>query len=185
MSMRPRAFSGVLTLATGVVLGSWLTGGGSLRPLQAGAGDRPDAAIVATAPLAVEVHRATKATITNDAVYYLNYSRGYLCAAVPMLTKTAGASRILSDFGHRDLLKDFSIPRGAEPHFAMTAGNLGANGEGWAALYVFETTTGQVGVYHVEPQVRAGSSAPQIVLVEKRTEPHLAHSRSAAVAATR
>jgi hypothetical protein len=178
MSVRPREFGPLAALAAGVLLGAVLVGG-QAPTLRAGAGDRPDAAIVTTAPFATEMNK-NKAPITNDAVYYLNYSRAYLCAAVPMLTKTAGASRILSDFAERDLLKDFAIPQGVEPHFAMAAGNLGANGEGWAALYVFETTTGQVAAYHVEPQVRPGSSAPQLLLVEKRTDPRLALARTAA-----
>lgn len=184
MTIRPRDVGSCTILAVGVLLGTALNGRPGSR-LMAGAGDRPDAAIVMTAPFATEVHARSKASITNDAVYYLNYSRGYLLAAVPLLTKTAGSARILSDLGERDLLKDFSIPRGTEPHFTMAAGNLGANGEGWAALYVFETTTGQVAVYHVEQQLRAGSSAPLIVLVEKRTDPRLANSRASTVAAAR
>jgi hypothetical protein len=184
MSIRPRSFGYAAALAAGVVLGGVFCGGRT-SILCAGGGDRPDAAIVATAPFATEVHSKSKTPITNDAVYYLNYSRGYLCAAVPMLTKTVGATRLLSDFAERDLLKDFALPRGVEPHFTMAVGHLGANGEGWAALYVFETTTGQVAAYRVEPLIRPGSSAPQIVLVEKRADPRLARARSAATTAGR
>src|SRR5262249_50698752 len=77
---------GAMILAGGVALGL-VVGGGRSTPLRAGAGDRPDAAIVTAGAFVMEISGATKTAIPKDAVYYLNYSRGYLYAAVPMPTK--------------------------------------------------------------------------------------------------
>jgi hypothetical protein len=184
MSARLLRLRGGLFLAVGLALG-WILATAPTARLHAGGGDRPDAAIVATGPIGIEPSAALKTEITKDAVYYLNYSRGFLYAAVPLLTQTAGSSRILSEFGERDLLKDFGIGPGTHPHFAMTAGNLGASGDGWAALYVFETTTGQLAIYRAVPQVRAGSSSPVIQLVEKRADGRLAMAKPAVAAASR
>jgi hypothetical protein len=170
-------------LAAGTALG-WAIGSGRSPVLRAGGGDRPDAAVVARVAIAQNEHPALKVPVRTDALFYLNYSRGYLYAAVPLPTQTAGSSRLLSDFGERDLIKDFGIRPGTDPHFTLISGMLGvASNEAGESLFVFETTTGQMAAYKVVPEVRAGSSAPQIQLVEKRTDPRLARARGAATAA--
>ncbi len=180
---RPTAWNAI-ALVAGIVLGAtWA----SSRPLElhAGGGDRPDAAVVTTAPIATETNQARKIQITNDAVYYLNYSRGFLYAAVPMPVQVGTAMRVLSDFGERDLLQDFQIPPGITPHFTMTSGTMGGLSEGWAPLYVFETTTGQMAAYRADPQMRTGSSAPILRLLEKRAEERLGRARTTTPAASK
>jgi hypothetical protein len=184
MSERPFTTRLGWVLAVGMAVG-WALQPGRGSLLHAGGGDRPDAALVATGPIATEMHPTLKVAVTTDAVYYLNYSRGYLYAAVPMPTQTAGSSRLLSDFGERDLIKDFGLRPGSDPHFTMTSGVLGSASGGWAPLYVFETTTGQMAAYRVVPQVRAGSSSPVLQLLEKRADPRLARARPTATAAAR
>lgn len=172
----------VLLVMAGAGLGALIAGRPALR-LDAAGGDRPDAAIVTAGPVSIEQNPALKVQIASDAVYYLNYSRGFLYAAVPMPTMTSGQTRLLSDFGERDLLRDFQIGAGSNPHFTMTTGSLGIMNEGWAPLYVFETTTGQMVAYRVIAQARVGSSAPTIQIVERRSDPRLARARSASTTA--
>ena len=164
-----------LLLAVGACAGVVISSGRP-APLHAGGGDHPDAPLALTVSIATE-QTADKIGITNDAVCYLNYPRATLLAAIPMLTQTAGKSQVLSDFAERDLLRDFPIPPGTAAHFTMVTGKLGARSEGWAPLYVFESTTGQFAAYRIVSLVRPGSSAPQIQLVEKRTDPRFAGVR--------
>lgn len=172
---------GVALLASGMVVGL-LASGGRAPSLRAGGGDRPDASIVASVAYAVEMHPQTKSAIAKDAVCVLNYTRGYLYAALPMPLKSAVGSRQLSDWGERDLLKDFAIGRNHDPHFAMTSGGVGAQEGGWSALYIIETTTGQTAVYRIEPEARAGSNAPRITLLERRQDPRLGQAGGGATA---
>jgi hypothetical protein len=174
---RPSLPLSVLLVAAGTLLGVLITGRPAMR-LNAAGGDRPDAAVVATGPISVEQNPALKVQIASDAVYYLNYSRGFLYAAVPMPTTSTNQSRLLSDFGERDLLRDFQIGAGSNPHFTMTTGSLGSMNEGWAPLYVFETTTGQMVAYRVIAQARVGNSAPTIQIVDRRSDPRLARART-------
>ena len=52
----------------------------------------------------------------------------------------------------------------------MTTGSLGAYTEGWAPLYVFETTTQRVGIYRLQTQQTVGKpSRPRFELVELRS----------------
>jgi hypothetical protein len=164
-----------MTLIAAGFAAGWLVAGASPRRVSAGGGDRPDAATVATASIAVEANPKLGVQFSTDAVYYLNYTRGYLFAAVPMPTNRVGeAGRVLSDFAERDLLKDFELPAGSNPHFTMTSGQLGMVNSGVAPLYVFETTTGQLAIYRADPQVRGGGgTAPLLVLMERRSDPRL------------
>jgi hypothetical protein len=172
--MRFRSGALAMMLVVAGFLAGWLVAGARPRPVAAGGGDRPDAATVTTATIAVEANPKLGVQFNTDAVYYLNYSRGFLYVAVPMPNNQVGAvGRILSDFGERDLLKDFALPPGATPHFAMASGQLGMLSSGFAPLYVFESTTGQLAVYRTEPQFKSRSSAPTLVLLEKRDDPRL------------
>ena len=168
----------VTALVVGLGLGALMFGSRS-EPLRAGGGDRPDSAIVTTGPISIEATKG-KVQISSDAVYYLNYSRGRLYAAVPMLTATAGSTSLLSAFAERDLVKDFQIAPGTNPHFTMTTGSLGANSEGWAPLYVFETTTGRMIAYRTLPQSTVVSNQPDIKPVEVRNDARLGRARPAA-----
>lgn len=175
MASRPGRLSNVAVLAAGIVLGAILSGARTTS-LRAGGGDHPDAPLALAATFATEIN-AQKVPVDNDAVFYLNYAKGYLLAAVPMPTQVGQQRKLLSDFSERDLIKDFQLAPGAAAHFTMASGKMGALSEGWAPLYVFESTTGQVAAYRVVPQARAGSSAPLLQLVEKRQDPRLASSR--------
>jgi hypothetical protein len=178
---RPALPRSGLLLTCGALLGVAIAGRPALR-LDAAGGDRADAAVVTTGPISIEQNPTLKVQVASDAVYYLNYSRGFLYAAVPMPTVTPGQSRLLSDFGERDLLRDFQIGAGTTPHFTMVTGTLGVMSEGWAPLYVFETTTGQMVAYRVISQARVGSSAPRLEIVERRNDPRLARARTATTA---
>lgn len=192
MRVRIRSYLGWgMTLALGIVLGGVLAGGGRPVPLLAGAGDHPEAAVITSGPIGVEMD-ANKTPITKDAVYYLNYSRGRLFAAVPFPLQTPGSSRILSDFAERDLLQDFQLTPGRSYHFTMTTGSTGAINGGVAPLYVFETTTGQMAVYQLRLRFTAisataptaSSTAPVIELVERRTDARLGQAGRQVAAGT-
>lgn len=166
---------GVLILM-GCVAGMLLAGRGS-NVLQAGGGDHSGASIVATGPIATEYNKNRSVQVTKDAVYYLNYSKGRLLAAVPLQRQTATASQLLSEFAERDLVADFRLAPGTHPHFVMTTGTLGAlDGEGWAPLFVFESTTGQMAAYRVEVQSTSGSSRPAFRLIERIQDARLAQA---------
>jgi len=130
---------------------------------------------VTTGPVAMRVMRVdptTSVAVPQDAVYYLDYKAGRLLAAVPETRATTRGPSVLGAFAVRDLVADFHPPRGATPRFLMTVGRLGGSG-GWAPLYVFETTTGKVATYRVEP---AGSSpsgdlAPRFERIEMKRLP--------------
>lgn len=169
-----------LLLALGVGAGV-LISSGRPAPLHAGGGDHPDAPLALMVAISTE-QTADKIGVTTDAVCYLNYLRGTLLAAIPSLTQSPGKSQVLSEFAERDLLRDFPIPPGTAAHFTMVTGKLGARSEGWAPLYVFETTTGQFAAYRIMPLARSGSNAPQIQLVEKRNDPRLAGARRTSTA---
>ena len=72
--------------------------------------------------------------------------RGRLLATIPVQRQSARGAQLIDGFAERDLTVDFKNRRraGGRPHFLMTPGSLGAYGEGWAPLFVFETTTKQV-----------------------------------------
>ncbi len=165
-----------LTLAVGMVAGILLGGRGESR-LQAGGGDRPDSALVVTGAITTEYNKNRSVQLTKDAVYYLNYSKGRLLASVPMQRQTATATQIMSEFAERDLVADFQLAPGTNPHFVMTTATLGAlDGEGWSPLIVFETTSGQMAVYRAESQSTSGSTRPAFRLLERTQDARLAHA---------
>ena len=176
---------GIVTgLAIGLVAGLLLAS--PARMLQAGGGDRPDGPLLTVGQISAEKLRSTEVQVNMDAVYYLNYSRGRILAAVPLQRQTATATQVLSEFAERDLVADFRLPPGSDPHFVMTTGTLGAlGGESWAPLYVIESSTGQLAIYRVEPRAVAGSSQPTFRLLELRKVPGLAHAAIAQTAAAR
>lgn len=183
MSERRQYMGGGITLVAGIALGWILAGGGRPTQLLAGAGDHPDTAIIVAGPIGIEVD-AHKTPITKDAIYYLNYSRGRLLAAVPAEVQTATSRQQLSDFAERDLVQDFGLTPGRSYHFEMAVGSTGARNGGLAPLYVFETTTGQMAVYQIKQQYTAISSTtpvtnstrPALELIERRSDPRLARA---------
>jgi hypothetical protein len=165
--------STAVVLLLGILIGWGMT---NLRPapLHAGAGDRLGESAVATGPVMVRYDEGTKSPLALDAVYFLDYKGGRLLATVPALRQTTAATHVIDQFMERDLVADFKLDldTGGRPHFLMTTGALGPYSAGWAPLYVFETTTSQVGIYRVQVQqtVRTAATArPQFDLVELRS----------------
>ncbi len=163
-----------MALVVGLVAG-WSTGSSRLPRLHAQTADRWEDRILTTGTMSFEKNKQNM-QISQDAVYYLNYNRGLLLAAVPSYRQTAAGIEILSDFAERDLVRDFALKPGSDPHFLMTTASLGARSEGWSPLIVFETESGQVTTYRVLPPVQTsgGRVKPQLQLLERRTDPRLA-----------
>lgn len=178
LTRRPRLAAG-LALMTGLGLG-WMLGTGRAPRLHAGGADRWGERIVATGPILVEPN-GQKMPVPRDAIYYLNYHNGLLLATVPTLKQVGNASQVVAEFAERDLVRDFNLGPGVTPHFLMTTGSLGAGGEGWAPLFVFETETGQMATYRLMPQAignlapagGGSSNKPSFQLLERRSDPRL------------
>jgi hypothetical protein len=131
----------VLTLAAGVALGALAAG--RAPAIRAGGGDRWDESVLATGPTFVKYNEGSKIQVAQDAVYFLDYRAGKLLATVPSLQQMVGTG-------------------------SMAAGAGNSYGDGWAALYVFETTTRQVAVYKVQQQMIGPNAQVRLDLVEVR-----------------
>lgn len=185
-NMRRHGFRVGAALAIGLVLGlalGWSAAPERTPRLFARTADRWEDRIVATGTLSFEKNKQGM-QVTQDAVYYLNYNAGLLLAAVPSYHQTPAGIEVLSEFAERDLVRDFAIRPGSRPHFLMTTASLGARGEGWSALIVFETESGQVATYRVVPPTLStpGRARPELQLLERRTDPRLAKAVVAASA---
>jgi hypothetical protein len=167
---RPRVTTAV-ALAAGVVLGWLLAGVPRPQPtLRASGGDRWGDSIVTSGPVMVRYDERLKAPLAQDAVYYLDYRSGKLLATVPSFQQSGGSAKMLDNFAERDLVADFRLnaEEGPRPHFLMTTGAIGMYSEGWAPLFVFETTTNQVATYKVQQQTVGTTTKPNFELVEVR-----------------
>jgi hypothetical protein len=125
-----------------------------------------------SAPMRTEQNQTSKMQFTLDAIYYLNYSNARLFAAFPNEKQTVNSRQFLTVWAERDLIADFQLKATDSPHFVTTVGNTGGMSEGWSPLYVLETSTGQVAVYHAVQDLR--TQGPKIELVEIRRDPRLA-----------
>lgn len=158
----------VTVLGIGMAMG-WLISGFQARPLQAGAVDRSGEYVVATGPVLVQYDEGTKSPIALEALYFLDYKGGRLMATIPSYRAEGVKTQIIDGFAERDLVADFKLEAGARPRFAMTTGSLGRYTAGWAPLYVFETTTGQVAVYRMQVGQSYGTApSSQFELIEIR-----------------
>jgi len=139
--------------------------------VRAGGGDRSGESIVTAGPVLVRYNEGLKVQLPQDALYYLDYQGGRLLATVPSFRQSVGSSKLLDSFAERDLVADFKIDleNGPKPRFLMTTGSLGSYSEGWSPLYVFESTTSQVGVYRVQQQIVGTNSRPRFDLMEIRS----------------
>ena len=169
---RPRLAPHLLTLAAGLALGAAVASGRA-PSLRAGGGDRWDESVLATGPTFVKYNEGTKIQVSQDAIYFLDYRAGKLLGTVPAMQQLVGGSKLLGGFVERDLVSDFKLDldRGTRPHFLMTTGSMAANagntyGDGWAPLFVFETTTRQVAVYKIQQQQVGTSSQVRLDLIE-------------------
>jgi hypothetical protein len=167
-SVRSR-LTGVLLLACGTALG-WCLASARPHVLHAQGGDRSGESILTSGPVMVRHNDGLKVQIAQDAIYYLDYKGGRLVATVPSYRPTGASPKYLGAFVERDLVADFKLDldAGQKPHFLMTTGALGAYSDGWAPLFVFETTTNQVGLYRVQDQTIGTVSRPQFELLELR-----------------
>jgi hypothetical protein len=166
--MKRPALPLAMTLALGLALG-WGLASPRLPGLRAQGGDHSGETIVAAGPIATLYQAKQRVQVTQDALYYLDYKGGRLLAAVPSLRQTVAGTRVLDEFAERDLVSDFRIGPGVAPHFLMTVGSLGASGDGWAPLFVFESATGQVAAYRVQAQMVGSSARPRFDLLELRS----------------
>lgn len=167
-----RRFSQLATLTAGVVLG-WALASGKPSALLAHGGDRWDESVLTTGPTFIKYHEGSKIQVAQDAVYFLDYRAGKLVGTVPSMHQLVGGSKVLGGFVERDLAADFKLDldRGARPHFLMTTGSMGAGagntyGDGWAPLFVFETTTRQVAVYKIQQQMIGASQQVRFDMLE-------------------
>jgi hypothetical protein len=167
-----------LTLALGLAAG-YAAGMARAPRLGADTADRWEDRVLVSGPIGVEQNKMG-VQVPQDALYYLNYNNGLLLASVPTFLTTKSGVQVLSDFAERDLVRDFDLKPGARPHFLMTVGNLGVRSEGWAPLFVFEVESGQVATYRVVPQTVQGSTRPQFLLLERRSDPRLARAAASA-----
>jgi hypothetical protein len=164
--------STALVLLLGVAMG-WAASSVRPTPLRAGSGDRSGESIVATGPAIVRYDEAVKASIPLEAVYLLDYKAGRLLATIPTYQQSASSTHIVDEFVERDLVADFHVDLddpSLKPRFLMTTGSLGPYTAGWAPLYVFETTSKQLGIYRIQiQQSTAKSSRPKFERVELRS----------------
>ena len=167
MSQPRRRLPTAVTLTIGLALGWGLA---SHRPpvVKAGGGDRYGEYSLTAGPISVRYNEATKIQASQDALYFLDWKGGRLLATVPMQRQTVQGSQLIESFVERDLVADFKID-GGNPHFLMTPGSLGAYGEGWAPLFVFETTTKQVAVYKLQIQSIGTKSSSRFELLEVKS----------------
>jgi hypothetical protein len=164
----------VITLVVGLVLG-WGLAGSRAPALLAHGGDRWEESVLATGPTFVRYNEGSKTQVAQDAVYFLDYRSGKLIGTIPSMRQSVGASRVLDGFAERDLAGDFhlDLEGGPRPHFLMTTGSMSQGssssyGDGWAPLFVFETTTRQVAVYKIQQQMIGTVSQTRLDLLEIR-----------------
>ena len=167
MSLDRRRMPTGLVLALGIALG-WALATHRAPTVRAGGGDRHADDILTSGPIAVEYNSLTKTQAQKDALYFLDYRGARLLATVPTQRESMGGSKLIDGFIERDLAADFKIDQaqGPSPHFLMTTGSLGAYGEGWSPLFVFETTTKQVAAYKIQMQAIGTKSSSRFVLLE-------------------
>jgi hypothetical protein len=82
---------------------------------------------------------STNPRVPTDAVWLLDYRAGKLLGTI--IDRNNGK---VVGWAEVDLVTEFAIPPRQNVHFLMTTGMVG---QGQAALYVAETTTGKFGVY--------------------------------------
>lgn len=171
---RLRHLPHMATLTVGLTLG-WMLASAQSPVLLAHGGDRWDESVLTTGPTFVKYHEGSKIQVAQDAVYFLDYRAGKLIATVPSMQQLVGGSKLLGGFVERDLVADFKLDldRGARPHFLMTTGSMAGGtgntyGDGWAPLFVFETTTRQVAVYKIQQQMIGTSQQVRIDMIERK-----------------
>ncbi|MBY0512611.1 MAG: hypothetical protein K2P78_01715 [Gemmataceae bacterium] len=106
-------------------------------PVQAASNDRYGDTIMATGAVSVNPR------IQTDGVWLLDYKAGKLLGTV--IDRTQGK---IVGWAEVDLRTEFGIVAQQDVHFMMTTGYVS---QGQSALYLSETSTGQMGVYTMGP----------------------------------
>ncbi|MHC5536903.1 hypothetical protein ACYOEI_01360 [Singulisphaera rosea] len=167
-----RGIPGASIVVLGVVLGWVAASLPSPRAiLKANAGDRWGESIMTTGPILERFVEGYKIQLAQDAIYFLDYKSGRLMATVPSFQQSTSNARLVDSFAVRDLVSDFKIDldKGATPHFLMTTASVGIYNEGCSPLFVFESSTQQVGVYKVQ-QLTVGTVAqPKFELLQMKS----------------
>lgn len=122
-------------MAVGVVAAMFYLG--QPRPLGAAAADRYQDFIMATGAVSVSPR------IQTDGVWLLDYKSGKLLGTV--IDRSQGK---IVGWAEVDLQTEFKIAPKQDVHFMMVTGYIT---QGQSALYLSETTTGQMGVYTMGP----------------------------------
>lgn len=168
MTRATRRIPSALVLGAGVLLG-WGLSAQRAPTAKAVGGDRYGDWATTTGAISVQYNDATKTQTTQEAVYFLDYKGGRLLATIPGLNATAAGTRLINGVAERDLVTDFRLdPAGPMPHFLMTTSALNSYSDGWAPLFVFETTTRQVAVYRLSAVTSGTSNQPKFELIETR-----------------
>jgi len=125
----------VVTLAAGAALGmvAAMFYLGQPRVAGAASNDRYQDYVMATG--AVNIN----ARVQTDGVWMLDYKTGKLLGTV--IDKSQGK---VVGWAEVDLVEEFKVQPKQDVHFMMTTGYIT---QGQSALYLAETTTGQIGVY--------------------------------------
>jgi hypothetical protein len=128
-------------IAVGVAAAMFYLG----QPRQAGAAsnDRYQDTIMCTGAVSVNPR------IQTDGVWLLDYKAGKLLGTV--IDRTQGK---IIGWSEVDLQTEFNIAPKQDVHFIMTTGYIT---QGQSALYLAETTTGQMGVYTMGPGQNGGA----------------------------
>ena len=128
-------------VATGIVAAMFYLG--QPQPAGAASNDRYQDTIMATGAVSIS------ARVQTDGVWLLDYKTGKLLGTV--IDRTTGK---IVGWAEVDLQTEFSIAPKQDVHFMMTTGYIT---QGQSALYLAETTTGQMGVYTMGPGQNAGA----------------------------
>lgn len=112
---------------------------GQPKPVLAASNDRYGDTIMATGAVSINPR------IQTDGVWLLDYKTGKLLGTV--IDRNQGK---IVGWSEVDLRTEFSIVAQQDVHFMMTTGYIT---QGQSALYLAETSTGQMGVYTMGPGV--------------------------------
>lgn len=140
--MRATATLGLL--AIGAVAGFGLSGlfSNQSRPVFAASNDRHQENIMATGAVSVNPK------VQTDGVWLLDYKAGKLLGTV--IDRAQGK---IVGWAEVELTNEFGLKAQQDVHFMMTTGYIT---QGQSALYLAETSTGQMGVYTMGPGNNGG-----------------------------
>jgi hypothetical protein len=131
--------NGIAMMAAGIAVGAVaaLFYFGQPRPAGAASNDRYQDTMMATGAVSINPR------IQTDGVWLLDYKTGKLLGTV--IDRGTGK---ITGWSEVDLQTEFNIKPTQDVHFLMTTGYIT---QGQSALYLAETTTGQMGVYTMGP----------------------------------